>query len=108
MFLLAYDGPTPIGFLRGTALHQLETQRLQMFLYELAVARSCRRRGVGRALIERLLADCRRRGFDEVFVFTSPGNRPAVGLYVATGGRTETAADRMYVYPLRPRRSPKN
>lgn len=92
------DGGRPVGFVRGTALPQLDTAKLQMFLYEIALARPYRRRGVGHALVRRLLRDCWARGFAEVFVLTSPYNRPAVRLYRTDGGRTETRADRMFVF----------
>lgn len=99
-FLVAWDGEVAVGFLRATALGQILTRRPQMFLYEISVAESHRRRGVGRRLVERLLRFSRARHFDEVFVFTDPANRAAVGLYRATGATTETPGDRMYVYPL--------
>lgn len=101
LFLLALDDGEPVGFLRGTGLRQLSTRRRQMFLYEIAVAPSHQRRGIARALIERMLRYCRARHFDEVFVFTDPSNGPAVGLYRSTGAVTETPADRMFVYSLR-------
>jgi [ribosomal protein S18]-alanine N-acetyltransferase len=97
---VARDGSRTVGFLRGTTLGQLHSRRRQMFLYEVAVTRGWRRRGIGRALVRALLAYCRARGYEEVFVFTDPHNRAAVALYRSTGGRTETAADRMYVYAL--------
>ncbi len=103
VFLMAEDEGRAVGFLRGTELDQVDTPHRQMFLYEIAVDPRVQRRGVGRALVEALLADCRRRGLDEVFVFTDPGNTAAVGLYRATGAVTETPADRMFVYRLRPR-----
>lgn len=103
VFLLASIGDVPVGFLRGTALAQVETLRPQMFLYEVGVERAHRRRGAGRALVEALLDHCRARRFEEVFVFTDPGNRPAVTLYRHTGAVTETPRDRMYVYRLRRR-----
>lgn len=106
VFFIAVEAGRGVGFLRGTALRQTHTRRRQMFLYEIAVLPKFQRRGIGRALIERLLAFCRARGFEEVFVFTSPLNRPAVRLYRTTGGRTETDADRMFVYRLRVRSSP--
>ena len=103
IFLLAVEDGRAVGFLRGTALRQVRTRRAQMFLYEIGVLPKYRRRGIGRSLIETLLRYCRRHGFEEVFVLTSPRNRAAVGLYRATGGTTETLADRMFVYRLRDR-----
>jgi ribosomal protein S18 acetylase RimI-like enzyme len=100
VFLLASEGARAVGFLRGTGLVQLKNERKQMFLYEIAVAEEFRRRGIGRQLIERLLEYCRLRGFEEVFVFTDPGNEAAVQMYRSTGGATETPADRMFVYRL--------
>ena len=101
VFLLATFEGRDVGFLRATALRQPHTARKQMFLYEIGVLPRFRRRGIARNLVERLVEICRRRGDEEIFVFTSPRNRPAVRLYRATGAVTETAADRMFVYRLR-------
>jgi ribosomal protein S18 acetylase RimI-like enzyme len=100
---LAEEDGRAVGFLRGTALRQIATRRPQMFLYEVAVDPDHRRRGVGRALVDAMLGECRRRGFEEAFVFTDPANTAAVALYRSTGGETETPADRMYVYRLAPK-----
>jgi aminoglycoside 3-N-acetyltransferase I len=101
VFLLACEGDEPVGFLRGTELGQLKSQRKQMFLYEIAVEENSRRRGIGRELVEWLLRHCAERGFEEIFVFTDPANQAAVMLYRSTGAVTETPADRMFVYHLR-------
>ena len=100
IFLLAYEGTIPVGFLRGTELLQLTTHRRQMFLNEIGVVPEFRQRGVGRALIDNLLEYCRTRDFEEVFVMTDPTNEAAVRLYRSAGATTETPADRMFVYPL--------
>jgi ribosomal protein S18 acetylase RimI-like enzyme len=100
LFLLALVGRQPVGFLRATELRQLHTNRRQMFLYEVSVAEGSRRRGVGRALLDRLLSHCRGADFEEVFVLTDPANVPAVRLYRSAGGVTETPADRMFVFRL--------
>jgi ribosomal protein S18 acetylase RimI-like enzyme len=100
--LLAYDGRQIVGFLRGTELRQLKSERRQMFLYEIEVAEGYRRQGIGRQLVQRLLRHCTDRGFEEVFVFTDdPANKAAERLYRSTGGMTETMGDRMYVYKLK-------
>ena len=100
VFLMAYEGSEAVGFLRGTELGQLRSKRKQMFLYEIGVEESFRRRGIGKALITSLLRDCRELGFEEVFVFVDATNAPAVRLYLTTGALPETAADRMFVYRL--------
>jgi aminoglycoside 3-N-acetyltransferase I len=100
LLLIAREGTRVVGLLRGTELGQLKSTRRQMFLYEIGVAREYRRRGVGAQLIRWLLDYCRRRGFEEVFVLTTPSNRAAVRLYRSTGACTETPSDRMFVYRL--------
>jgi len=98
--LFAFERGTAVGFLRATELLQLTSHRKQMFLYEISVDEKFRQRGIGKALVQALLKDCRERGFAEVFVFTDPANAAAVALYRSTGAVTETPADRMFVYPL--------
>jgi [ribosomal protein S18]-alanine N-acetyltransferase len=101
VFLIAYEEDGPVGFLRGTELGQLKSERKQMFLYEIAVKDSHRRRGIGTELVRTLLRHCRERGFEEIFVFTDdPANVAAVRLYRSTGAVTETVSDRMYVYRI--------
>jgi len=100
VMFLAYQGERAVGFLRGTALNRLDSERPQMFLYEVGVAPRFRRRGIARALIEQLLALCRDQGFQEVFVLTSASNRPAVRLYRKTGARAEGTGGLLFVYDL--------
>ncbi|WP_405487245.1 GNAT family N-acetyltransferase [Nocardia sp. NBC_00511] len=51
----------------------------------LAVARHCRGRGYGRALLESALAHCHRAEVEQVFVTVQPGNRDAYHLYKEVG-----------------------
>jgi ribosomal protein S18 acetylase RimI-like enzyme len=100
VFLAAYEGSEAVGFLRGTALSQLRSRRKRFFLHELVVDEKFRRRGVGKALINSLLRDCRELGFEEVSVTVDPTNAPAVRLFLTTGGLPDAAAERMFVYRL--------
>jgi ribosomal protein S18 acetylase RimI-like enzyme len=61
-----------------------------MFLYELAVDEAFRRRGVGRALVERLAALARDAGCYGMWVVTDADNRAARATYERTGGVPET------------------
>ena len=64
-----------------------------MFLYELGVADSHRRRGVGRALVERLATIARSAGCYGMWVATDDSNPAALATYERAGAtRDEKAA----------------
>lgn len=89
--LVAYVDDVPVGFVTGIeTLHP--DKGTEMLLYELAVDERHRRRGVGRALSEALLALAHERGAFGMWVPVDPGNDPAVATYRAAGsGEPEDA-----------------
>ncbi len=82
--LLAYDGSTPIGFVSGIETVHPD-KGAEMFLYELGVAESHRRRGVGRALVERLAGIARSLDCYGMWVATDDANTAALATYEAAG-----------------------
>lgn len=85
---LAYDdaGTAPVGFVSGVeTIHP--DKGTEMFLYELAVAESHRRRGIGRALVARLAALGRERGCYGMWVLVDTGNDVALAAYRSAGGK---------------------
>jgi len=54
-------------------------------LLNLTVAAGARRRGLGRTLLRRFLADARQRGAEQCFLEVRVSNAPAVALYAAEG-----------------------
>lgn len=58
----------------------------EMFIYELAVDGAFRRRGVGRALVERLGAIARERSWYGMWVLTDEENANALATYRRGGG----------------------
>jgi aminoglycoside 6'-N-acetyltransferase I len=89
LFVAAFDGDEPIGFVLAHDLPRRHGDLRQLFVYEVDVAPAYRRRGVARALLDRLAEEARRRGIDRGFVLTEPGNGPANALYRAAGGTVE-------------------
>ncbi|THD81105.1 MAG: GNAT family N-acetyltransferase [Phenylobacterium sp.] len=72
------------GFVYGHVLRRFEA--VSFFIYSVDVVEARRRRGVARAMLERLKALMPERGWDEMFVFTNRGNEAAMRLYASAGG----------------------
>jgi aminoglycoside 6'-N-acetyltransferase I len=80
-FVVAFDGEAPVGFAFGYELPRRHGRPSMFFVYELGVDEPYRRRGIGRRLMEELLA-----GYEEAFVLTEPDNVAANALYASLGG----------------------
>ena len=86
VFVAAFDGDDPVGFAFGYVLPRRHGKPTGMFVYELGVDEPYRRRGIGRRLMQELLA-----GREEAYVLTEPENEAANALYASLGGvRVET------------------
>jgi ribosomal protein S18 acetylase RimI-like enzyme len=85
--LVAYDeAGAPLGFVTGVELTHPD-KGTEMFLYELGVEESARRRGVGRALVEALAAVAREAGCYDMWVLADADNAAARATYASAGGR---------------------
>ncbi len=88
--LVAYDrNEQPVGFISGVETTHPD-KGTEMFLYELGVDQSARRRGVGRTLVEALSALARERGCYGMWVLTDDDNHAARATYSRAGGRTSS------------------
>jgi aminoglycoside 3-N-acetyltransferase I len=88
LMLVAFDAGRPVGFVLAHELPRRHGHPAQLFLYEVDVAESHRRRGIGTALLTRLARLARERGIPAGFVLTGPDNGPANALYRSAGGAT--------------------
>ncbi|HEX3265405.1 MAG TPA: GNAT family N-acetyltransferase [Candidatus Limnocylindrales bacterium] len=82
--LMAFVGSEPVGFVSGYELVHPD-KAVEMFLYELSVAESARRRGVGRALVEALADVARERSCRGMWVLTDHDNEAAKATYRSAG-----------------------
>lgn len=87
--LAALAGERVIGGLVAYELDKLEQRRREIYIYDLAVAEPCRRKGVATALIDRLCTIARRRGAWIVYVQADHGDDPAIALYTGLGERED-------------------
>jgi ribosomal protein S18 acetylase RimI-like enzyme len=98
-YLLAgYVDGAVAGFLVAYELHRLERGEPMTYLHRLDVLPEFHRRGVGRALVERLKALAGERRSFKLFVVTSESNEAATKLYEATGGQRLAEADAVFEY----------
>ena len=83
--LLAIEDGHVAGSLNGYALAPPHTPKPQFLLYEIDVRPVCRRRGIGKALVERFIVEARAAGASEVWVLTGDSNSAAMALYETCG-----------------------
>ena len=82
IFVVAFDGGVPVGFAFGYLLPRRHGDAEILFVYELGVNESHRRRGIATRLMRELL----RLGGTAAFVLTEPDNAAANRVYRSLGG----------------------
>ncbi len=88
-----------VGFV--SAVHYVHPDKApELWIDEVGVAPPHQRGGVGRRLLDRMLAHGAALGCVQAWVLTSPGNTAARRLYAAAGGRAAAELSVMYEFPL--------
>jgi aminoglycoside 3-N-acetyltransferase I len=89
--LAALDDGEVVGALCAYELHKFEQERSEIYIYDLAVAATHRRRGIATALIGALQDIAAARGAWVIFVQadTQPEDQAAIALYGKLGVREE-------------------
>lgn len=94
---VAIDGDTVVGM--ASAVDYVHPDKpVQLWINEVGVADAYQRQGLGKRLLETLLAHGRTLGCEEAWVATDPDNRAACGLYASAGGDEEPFV--MYTFTL--------
>ena len=87
--LAALEQGQVVGGLAAYELHKFEQARSELYIYDLAVDRKHRRRGIATALIEALRTIARERGAWVIYVQADPPDAPAMALYTKLGTRED-------------------
>ena len=96
--LVAFDDDQPVGFVLAHELPRRHGDRSKLFVYEVDVAETHQRRGVGKALLARLAELARERGIRVGFVLTDEDNIPANALYRSAGATGRTVVECEFSY----------
>jgi aminoglycoside 3-N-acetyltransferase I len=84
---VAVESGQPVGCITAHDLPMTRHERTESFVYDLAVREDCQRRGIGRRLVEALVADAAACGIDVVFVPADNDDEHALAFYTSLGGR---------------------
>ena len=87
--LVAIENDAVVGGLVAYELDKLEQARREIYIYDLAVAQTQRRRGIATALIGRVQEIAKRRNAWVIYVQGDYGDEPALALYDKLGAREE-------------------
>ncbi|MGD9615042.1 MAG: AAC(3)-I family aminoglycoside N-acetyltransferase [Alphaproteobacteria bacterium] len=87
--LVAVAGRELLGGLVAYELDKFERARSELYVYDLAVDKRYRRRGIATALIENLKTIAAQRGAWVIYVQADYGDDPAIALYDKLGIREE-------------------
>lgn len=98
LLLVAEHERSAAGFLLAYTLDRVDRDRRMVCLYEIGVVAACRRRGIGRAMLEELKAWCRRENVMKAWVITDRANAAAMALYERAGGRPDAGDDVVFVW----------
>jgi len=87
--IVATVGELVVGGLAAYELRKFEQPRSELYIYDLAVLESYRRRGIATALIERAQTVAGERGAWVLYVQADLGDDPAIALYSKLGSRED-------------------
>lgn len=87
VLLVAHDGPHVVAAAVAHLLPMTSREATELLLYDIGVAPTHQRRGIGRALLDALHAEAARLGADTVFVLADDEDTHALDFYRATHGR---------------------
>jgi ribosomal protein S18 acetylase RimI-like enzyme len=94
---VAIDDGAVVGMV--SAVHYVHPDKApQLWINEIGVASSHRRRGIARQLLDTILAHGRTLGCTEAWLGTEESNVPARALYRGAGGKAEPFT--LYSFPL--------
>ena len=100
VLIVAFDDGVPVGYLLAYLLDRVDRDQHMMFFYEIGVAESQRRQGVGKRLIGELKSICREADVMKMWVPTGRSNVAATRLYTSTGAVPLPSGDEVtYAYP---------
>jgi aminoglycoside 3-N-acetyltransferase I len=96
----AVEGDRVVGGVAAYVLPKFERERSEIYIYDLAVAQTHRRRGIATAMIAELQRIAALRGASVIFVQADYDDAPAIALYTKLGVREDVVHFDMATAPI--------
>jgi GNAT superfamily N-acetyltransferase len=97
---VAVEGESVVGFVSAVHYAHPDKRYPEMWINEVQVAPTHRRKGIARALLDRILDRARELQCTEAWVLTDRDNVPATRLYSAAGGTGSPDGALMFTFDL--------
>ena len=98
--IVVMDGSQPVGFLTAYRMPSLCCDATMVYIFEIGVAPTYRRQGLGKQMINLLKRLCQEDGVEDMWVGTENDNIAAKRLYESTGGVCSYPDNCEFVYQL--------
>ena len=98
---VAIDDGAVVGFISAVHYVQPDKRFPELWINEVQVAPTHRRRGLAKAMLDRILKKGRELGCTEAWVLTGIDNSPAKQLYSSLGGIEGPRDEVMFTFPLK-------
>ena len=98
LYLVAFERHEPVGYVFAHQLPRRHGDPSQLFIYDVEVNESLRRRGIATALMRELEQISREQGIRTGFVLTNSSNVAAMSFYGSLGGARPNEDDAMWEF----------
>ena len=99
-FIVCLNDSIPVGYLSAFRFPAIEDGGFKVYLYDIIVDESHRRKGIGSRMIEVLKRHCKEDGAGHIWLGTSLENEAAQKTFEGTGARKIRETFIEYVYSL--------
>jgi aminoglycoside 6'-N-acetyltransferase I len=98
--LVALDNDVVVGFVSAVIYVHPDKPAPELWINEIGVAPNHQRQGIGKGLMQAVLADAKQSGCTEAWVLTDRANLPAMAMYKSAGGKETLPDSTMFTFRL--------
>lgn len=99
--VVALDDDLVVGFVSAVIYVHPDKPAPELWINEIGVAPTHHHQGIGKALMQAILAEAKQSGCTEAWVLTDRANLPAMAMYKSAGGEETLPDSVMFTFKLK-------